>query len=69
VTDVHMPGTLDGCALAHVVKSRWPWIRIVVTSAEAKLTSDDVPDCGRFIPKPWTPSSLLEAVECAGRSA
>jgi CheY-like chemotaxis protein len=31
-TDVNMPGSMDGVALAHYVRTRWPPIKIMVTS-------------------------------------
>jgi CheY-like chemotaxis protein len=34
VTDVEMPGSLDGFTLARVVKQAWPQIGIVVTSGQ-----------------------------------
>ena len=31
-TDVQMPGAIDGLRLVHVIRSRWPPIKIVATS-------------------------------------
>ena len=32
LTDVNMPGPMDGLKLAHAVRSRWPRIKIIVVS-------------------------------------
>ena len=52
-TDVHMPGRVDGVALARMVHERRPDVVLVVTSAAARLTRADIPDDGRFVPKPY----------------
>ena len=36
-TDVSMPGSMDGFALAHYVRGRWPPVKIIVTSGYTKL--------------------------------
>jgi len=43
-----VPGSMNGAELAHVVRERWPDIRVVVTSGgkprdRAALPDDDVP--------------------------
>lgn len=67
VTDVHMPGSMDGLALAAEVDRRWPRIVLVVTSGLARYSDRDIPDHGRFVPKPWTIASMVGAIEGAGR--
>ena len=67
VTDVHMPGSMDGQGLARLVDQRWPWIRIIVTSGRAHLSSEDVPDHGRFVPKPWVVDAMMKAIRTAGQ--
>ena len=53
-TDVNMPGSMDGLKLARAVRGRWPPIKIIVTSGHLKLVDGDLPDGGRFLPKPYT---------------
>jgi DNA-binding NtrC family response regulator len=69
VTDVHMPGSMDGHQLARIVYERWPWIRIVITSGRAQIAPRDVPDHGRFVPKPWKSDMMVSAIEAAGHPA
>jgi two-component system, response regulator PdtaR len=62
VTDVEMPGSLDGFTLARVVKQAWPHIGIVVTSGRMAPGSNDLPSGALFVPKPYRPAALVTAV-------
>jgi two-component system, response regulator PdtaR len=62
LTDIDMPGSLDGLELAAVVRSRWPWIQIVVMSGKRRPTRDELPIRARFIEKPLRQPDLLKAV-------
>jgi CheY-like chemotaxis protein len=57
-TDIQMPGSMDGLKLARAVRGRWPPIKIVATSGEVDLREDDLPDGGRFLPKPYSPLQI-----------
>ena len=57
-TDIQMPGSMDGLKLAAAVKGRWPPIKIVATSGVVNVRSDDLPEGGRFLPKPYDPTQL-----------
>ena len=52
VTDVHMPGELDGFELASVIADRWPHIGVVIVSGRLRPSKADLPDELRFLPKP-----------------
>ena len=52
-TDVNMPGRLDGVALARIAYERRPDLVLVITSAATKVAKTDIPDDGRFVPKPY----------------
>ncbi|NBJ10644.1 response regulator [Microvirga arsenatis] len=62
VTDVEMPGSLDGFTLARVVRQAWPHIGIVVTSGRMAPGPNDLPPGALFIPKPYRPADLVAAV-------
>ena len=66
-TDVHMPGSMDGLKLAHFVRDRWPPVKIVATSGQARITDSDLPEGGRFLPKPYSAAqittTLLELIQ------
>jgi CheY-like chemotaxis protein len=57
-TDIQMPGSMDGLKLAAAVKGRWPPIKIVATSGLVNVRPDDLPEGGRFLPKPYDPVQL-----------
>ncbi|WP_114943637.1 response regulator [Microvirga calopogonii] len=62
VTDVEMPGSLDGFTLARVVRQAWPDIGIVVTSGRLSPGPGELPPGVLFIPKPYRPADLVAAV-------
>jgi CheY-like chemotaxis protein len=59
-TDVNMPGSLDGLALARLVHEQWPDIKLVVTSGRPLAAA--TPDDGQFLAKPYTLDVLTKAV-------
>lgn len=62
LTDIRMPGSMDGLALAGFVRQRWPELKIVVASGErpgqAALAVADA-----FLPKPYDSARLLARLE------
>jgi DNA-binding NtrC family response regulator len=63
ITDVNMPGAMDGLRLAHAVRDRWPPIEIIVISGESRLTQQDLPVRGIFFSKPVDGACLSEALQ------
>ncbi|MBA1246672.1 response regulator [Pseudomonas luteola] len=62
VSNVRMPGHINGIDLAHIVSKRWPFLPIVLTSGYTGLEIQlpkDVP----FLRKPWTIDQLATAVK------
>src|SRR5580704_237441 len=57
-TDIQMPGSMDGLKLARAVRGRWPPIKIVATSGQIDLREADLPEGGRFLPKPYSPRQV-----------
>jgi len=53
MTDVTMPGRLNGCDLAREVHEKWPWVRVVVTSGKLLPENCHLPDGDVFLPKPY----------------
>lgn len=53
-TDIQMPGSMDGLKLARAIRGRWPPIKIIATSGRAFLGETDLPEGGRFLPKPYS---------------
>jgi CheY-like chemotaxis protein len=58
-TDIQIPGSMDGLKLARAVRGRWPPIKIVATSGRLNIEERDLPEGGRFLPKPYSPSQVM----------
>jgi len=65
VTDVRMPGPIDGLALARMAAARWPWVAVVVASGHALPGDGKVPEGTLFLAKPYTAEALLDCVRRA----
>ena len=59
LTDVNMPGSMDGLKLAHAVRDRWPPIKIVVVSGHVQLDQDALPSDSRFFGKPFEAQKMI----------
>jgi len=57
-TDIQMPGSMDGLKLARAVRGRWPPIKIIATSGHANVGETDLPEGGRFLPKPYSSTEV-----------
>lgn len=57
-TDVQMPGSRNGFAVARETARQWPHIAIVVASGLAHPEPGDMPERARFIGKPFTASMV-----------
>jgi CheY-like chemotaxis protein len=62
LTDINMPGTMDGLRLAHAIRDRWPPIELVLTSGRMCVCDEDMPERGVFLGKPYEPSELVRMV-------
>lgn len=58
-TDVNMPGSMDGLALAHAVRNRWPTIKILVVSGLERIRPSDLPPHSCFLGKPYRTDSVI----------
>lgn len=59
VTDSHLPGQIDGFALATLVREQRPEIAVVLMSGHSDASSGQVPPGGRFISKPYLFEQLV----------
>jgi DNA-binding NtrC family response regulator len=60
-TDVNLAGRLNGIELAHAARTRFPKLRVIVTSGAPQTMA--LPDGACFMPKPWRPLDLLREAE------
>jgi CheY-like chemotaxis protein len=63
LTDVQMPGSMDGLGLAHVVHKRWPPIKIILVSGALKLAKSDIPADSRFFGKPLEAEEMIAEMQ------
>jgi CheY-like chemotaxis protein len=74
LTDIVMPGSMDGFALARVVQQRWPGIHVVLTSGFPKELPSTTEDFGgklHVLPKPYRRAQLAQLIRevlASGRS-
>jgi len=66
-TDINMPGDVDGLELAHMVRDRWPSIRILVTSGRIWLTQPDLPPGTVFLEKPYRAAAVISQLRSLAR--
>jgi CheY-like chemotaxis protein len=66
-SDIRMPGTTDGIALARWVYRNLPDVPVILASAwsEAIESADDVLDGSPLVQKPYKPTEVLERVRLA----
>jgi len=65
LSDIRMPGRLDGLQLAHWVRVRYPSVVIVLQTAFTDLEVDNF----RVLRKPFTPAELMQCLLEAMREA
>lgn len=62
-TDIQMPGSMDGLKLAHAVHERWPSIKIILVSGQAKPTEAERPENSRFFGKPLGVDQMITELQ------
>ena len=60
LTDVNMPGSMDGLKLAHAVRDRWPPVKIIIVSSRAP--DGELPTDGRFFAKPYHADTMISEI-------
>ena len=63
LTDIDMPGAMDGLRLAATVRRRWPPIEIIITTAGRAPSIDTLPARAVFLPKPLNRQRVRTALE------
>ncbi len=59
MSDIQMPGSMDGLKLAHAVHNRWPNIKIVLVSGHVRPSDGDKPAESRFFRKPLEVEQMI----------
>ena len=63
LTDVQMPGGMDGLKLAHAVHDRWPAIKIIVVSGQVDPSDAERPADSRFFAKPLSVGRMITELQ------
>jgi CheY-like chemotaxis protein len=63
LTDIQMPGTMDGLKLAHSVRERWPPIKIILVSGQLTLADIEIPTESRFFGKPLEAREMIAEMQ------
>ena len=63
LTDIEMPGAMNGIALAKAVRKRWPGVRIVIISGRARTQARTIicPTISPFLNAPGSPNRCVPA--------
>ena len=62
LTDVDMPGSLDGFEFARLVAQGWPEVGVLVISGKTAPSPGDLPPTAMFAAKPLRPAALVEQI-------
>ena len=63
LTDVDMPGSLDGFEFARLVAQGWPEVGVLVISGKTAPAPGDIPRTAMFAPKPLRPAALVDKIQ------
>jgi len=65
LTDVNMPGSMDGFEFARLVRQGWPDVGVLVISGKLVPKPGDLPDGTHFLQKPIRSEALVNALKQA----
>lgn len=68
VADVHLPGSMDGLALARSVCVLWPSISVILTSDTPLDMLPAFPERAVYVARPWRALDIVSAAERAARA-
>jgi DNA-binding response OmpR family regulator len=69
LTDVDMPGSLDGFEFARLVAQGWPHVGVLVISGKTAPEPGDLPPGAAFTAKPVRPADLVRSIRALLGSA
>jgi DNA-binding LytR/AlgR family response regulator len=62
MTDIDMPGSMNGLKLASAVRERWPPVQIVIVSGKQRPGRSDLPEGSVFFTKPYDIGNLSKTL-------
>jgi CheY-like chemotaxis protein len=63
LTDVNMPGSIDGFEFARLVRQGWPEVGVLVISGKTGPRPGDLPPNATFLNKPVRSAALVAALQ------
>jgi two-component system, response regulator PdtaR len=65
VTDISMPGAMDGLSMARQLRHRDAGLALVVATGSALSEAGDLPQAAQYLQKPYAAHALLRCVRAA----
>ena len=65
VTDIVMPGKMDGLAMARQLRDRGSELALVIATGRSLAEPSDLPAAAQYLQKPYTSHALLACVRAA----
>ncbi|WP_040581426.1 response regulator [Methyloferula stellata] len=62
ITDIGMPGRMDGLSLCATIRDRWPPIELIVVSGQPRPAPSELPPRSLFLAKPYDSKQMLAAL-------
>lgn len=62
VTDIQMPGSMDGLKLAAYIRNAYPPIALIISSGAIEPDRSSLPPNAIFMPKPINGATLLQTI-------
>lgn len=67
ISDINMPGSMNGIQLTQRIRHDDPSMRVVLVSGNPQSSFDDLPEGILFLPKPFDRRALLGAIQASRR--
>jgi CheY-like chemotaxis protein len=68
VTDIVMPGEMDGLAMARQLRNEGSELALVIATGRSMADASELPAAAQFLQKPYTPYALLASVRAAEKA-
>jgi CheY-like chemotaxis protein len=62
ISDIEMPGSMNGLGLAGEIRGRWPGVGVIVTSGRERPGPEDLPEEVAFLTKPYLPATVIDLI-------
>lgn len=63
LTDIEMPGSMNGLKLAHYIRDRFPPTLLLVASGRVSVPASEMPEHSAYLAKPFDPAAMLRKID------